>query len=651
MTQNYAFDPLRLQSEVSDFARSVGIEPLDEVRFVFDGSVHRFPVKGDKASEKSGWYVLFSDGWPAGTVGCWRGNISEDWKLDSENLSTEEENYLNSEKCREETERALKRRQELKKQLEKKTIEKVEKTRIYFEGLPNCAPNFPYLEKKNILPFGDMRYCKTRNALAIPLYDAKGAFRSVQWIYEDGTKRFEYETSTKGVFFHVGLSELDKDKNNTLPILVGEGVATMITVYTALECKVPCIAAMNCGNLYEVAQSLKKRYPKRKIIFIADNDSKTPGNPGLTKAIQANELLKLNGFILPKFKRTENGSDWNDYAAIHGREDTAELLKREVKLLLMPLEKRKIYEHVDEINAEVLRHKVFSPLKWAVDGFLSAGLSILAGGPKVGKSTFALHIALSIALGGSALGKIPVQKGRVLYLALEDTKRRLQERINETGIPDTDSIEFLDFTTTVPRQHEGGLEYIKDWLEKHPDARLVIIDTLQRFRKQLSGKNSMYSEDYDVISEIKKLADDYDVAILIIHHLKKAMSDDWLNEISGSQGLAGAADTILSLKRARTDRAGILHVTGRDVEEKDYQLELDSFGWILKGEADEFSAPDWKKSILSYLKEHNSVSPMQLSENLGLGISNAKQSLRRLEKEGLIKKIGYGTYALTDYQL
>ncbi|MBQ6737022.1 MAG: hypothetical protein IJP41_01025, partial [Synergistaceae bacterium] len=73
MTQNYAFDPLRLQSEVSDFARSVGIEPLDEVRFVFDGSVHRFPVKGDKASEKSGWYVLFSDGWPAGTVGCWRG--------------------------------------------------------------------------------------------------------------------------------------------------------------------------------------------------------------------------------------------------------------------------------------------------------------------------------------------------------------------------------------------------------------------------------------------------------------------------------------------------------------------------------------------------------------------------------------------------
>ena len=75
------------------------------------------------------------------------------------------------------------------------------------------------------------------------------------------------------------------------------------------------------------------------------------------------------------------------------------------------------------------------------------------------------------------------------------------------------------------------------------------------------------------------------------------MAEDWLNEISGSQGIAGAADTILSLKRARTENEGILHRTGRDVEEKDFRMELDGFGWILKGEADE-GTPDWKKNII-----------------------------------------------------
>ena len=70
--------------------------------------------------------------------------------------------------------------------------------------------------------------------------------------------------------------------------------------------------------------------------------------------------------------------------------------------------------------------------KWAVAGLLPAGFSVLAGKPKLGKSWLGLDIALAVALGGVALGSIHVSQGDVLYLALEDTTRRLQTRIRNS---------------------------------------------------------------------------------------------------------------------------------------------------------------------------------------------------------------------------
>ena len=207
--------------------------------------------------------------------------------------------------------------------------------------------------------------------------------------------------------------------------------------------------------------------------------------------------------------------------------------------------------------------------------------------------------------------------------------------------------------THIPRQHEGGIDFVKWWLNNHPEARLVIIDTLQMFRKQLSGKGNVYGEDYDAIAELKKVADEYNVAFLVIHHLKKVspkeeLLGDWINQFSGSAGLSGSADTLFILRRARTDKYGMLYRTGRDVEEKNFHMRLDGFGWMLEGDAEEFTMPSWKKQILDYLKEHKTVTPMELSSACELNINTAQQNLRKLLKEGSIKKEGYGKYTISN---
>ena len=294
-------------------------------------------------------------------------------------------------------------------------------------------------------------------------------------------------------------------------------------------------------------------------------------------------------------------------------------------------EKKELYLKVEEISGDALLEKNFKPIKWAVEGFLPSGLSLLGGGPKVGKSILSLHLCLAVVLGGVALGKIKVAQGQALYLALEDPQRRLQDRLLSSNLHDNDDISDLTIVTRVPRQHEGGLEYIQWWLEEHKNARLVIIDTLQKFRK-LSNKVDVYAEDYDVMSEIKALADKYNVAFLIIHHLKKNnSSDDWLNDISGSQGLAGAADTIFVLKRARVKNTGILHRTGRDVEEKDFAITLDGLGWTLEEDVEQFTLPEWKRNTIKYIREHGEVTPMELSEALNMNINTTRSNLRRLE--------------------
>ena len=639
-----------IREQVLDFMRELDCYPVTrDQNLILDGTLHRYTIEGDKRSTQNGAYCIFTDGFPAGFVQNWKGEKSN-WKFNANksSISQEQRNWWNSPEYRKKLEEKQKQRDaELKARYAKAS----ENARIHFESyIASPEIQHPYLTRKNIKVYG-ARFYNQEQQIAVPLYDIDGRFQSLQWISEDGEKRFFPGASTSGAFFPIGIENISND--NDRPILICEGFATGAKIHQLTG--LPTICAMSSGNIRKVAKLINGKYKGHKVIIMADNDRDTAkkrgNNPGISASQDAVNSKDAVASIFPEFKEDEIGSDWDDYALIYGDEDTAKLLKEKIKWACLTEKEQKIFSQVEQIDAQTLRKKIFPPTIWAIDGFLPAGLSILAGGPKVGKSILSLHISLAVAIGGCALGKINVEKGDVLYLALEDTQRRLQERIEGSNLPDNVNLSRLTLVTQIPRQHEGGIEYIQWWLKEHSRARLVIIDTLQKFRKQLSTKGNIYSEDYDAVSDIKKLADKVNVPFLVIHHLKKAMAEDWLNELSGSQGIAGAADTIFSLKRARTDKGGILHRTGRDVEEKDFAMELDNFSWILKDDVTEFTMPEWKRQIVNFLKEHNSVTPMELSGVLNLPLKTAQKNLARLAKEEIIIKIGYGSYSLMEHQI
>ena len=204
------------------------------------------------------------------------------------------------------------------------------------------------------------------------------------------------------------------------------------------------------------------------------------------------------------------------------------------------------------------------------------------------------------------------------------------------------SLSTLTLVNDISRQHEGGLVYVKDWLSHHENARLIIIDTLQRFRKPLNGQNGLYGEDYDTVAAIKEVADAHGVAVLLVHHTRKAKDIDWLAEISGTTGISGAADTLMLLKRERNKLDGTLLVTGRDVDEAKYKLSLGEVGgWVLTESPPVSGRSEISSKILGHLRECGGKPPKELADALNLNQSTVRNTLARLLKtEAVIKHNG-----------
>ncbi|TFF03726.1 AAA family ATPase [Cellulosimicrobium funkei] len=308
-------------------------------------------------------------------------------------------------------------------------------------------------------------------------------------------------------------------------------------------------------------------------------------------------------------------------------------------------------------TADELLATHFPDPRWAVEGLIPEGLTLLAGAPKLGKSWLALGLSLAIAAEGYALGKIPTQGGNVLYCALEDTPRRIKSRLTKMldGTVAPPRLAVMTNLPTMPR----ATDLISGWLEDHPEARLVVVDVLGKIRPMSAANADRYEGDYKVVGELKRLADAHRVAVVLVTHVRKMADGDVFNMVSGSTGLTGAADTTIVLARARGDHGASLHITGRDVEESEYALTFDPTlgAWTLDGDALQDAAQrasekktsvglgDRSAEIVRIVGQNpQGIGPTALAIALGIEPKDAGNYLLRLEKGGRIAKAGRGLY-------
>lgn len=290
----------------------------------------------------------------------------------------------------------------------------------------------------------------------------------------------------------------------------------------------------------------------------------------------------------------------------------------------------------------------FRAPRWAVPDLIPEGLTLLAGKPKCGKSWLVLDLALSIASGGHALGNMKCDPGVVLYLALEDTLRRLQSRMKAVlqGSPAPHDIAI---TTEWKRSDEGGLDALRSWLQDHPKAKLVVIDTLQKIRGARKRDAGIYEDDYKVIGDLKKIADEFTVPILVVHHLNKdgANSDPFM-KVSGTAGITGSADTILILEREAADPNAVLHVKGRDINEAELAIQFDNETgkWLKLGKAEDWRISEERREIIKLLiDEGGPMHPKEIAYALGKKGVTIRSTLARMARGGDITKLGDGRYS------
>ncbi len=288
---------------------------------------------------------------------------------------------------------------------------------------------------------------------------------------------------------------------------------------------------------------------------------------------------------------------------------------------------------------------------WIVPGLIPEGLTILAGRPKSGKSWLAYDLALEVARGGCALGNKPfaVEQGRVLLLALEDSERRLQDRMKALchggSPPPPGFLHIATVGTGFPLLDQGGRNEIEGWLRQHPDARLVVVDTLKKIRPAGTGRRSAeYDNDYEFTGELQQIALRHRVAILCVHHTRKAAAEDPFDEISGTLGITAAADALMVLK-PKGNSEGILHARGRDFEEQRAALRFHNGSWTWNGDADRLDASDERRAVLELLENEGPMTSREIAEHVEKKHGTIQQLLWKMAKAQQIIRTGR-TYRL-----
>lgn len=407
----------------------------------------------------------------------------------------------------------------------------------------------------------------------------------------------------------------------------------------ALE-RLGLVATTNAGGAGKWSRDFASFFNGADVVILPDNDQAGEEHAKKVADLLASSASRIRIVRLPGLPPKGDVSNW---IANGGTAEKLAALCQDQKPSDPRIER---LAALNLISASTLLATTYREPTWSVPDLVPEGLGLLAGKPKTGKSWLALDFGIAVASGGYALGNIPCKQGDVLYLALEDTQRRLNGRVKAVlqGKP---APEALSIATEWKRADDGGLDDIEMWLQLHPNARLVLIDTLQKVRGARKRDAGVYEDDYRAIAEYKKLSDKYTVPFLMVHHLNKMGNDDPLMAVSGTAGITGSADTILVLSREPNDPNAVLYVRGRDVNEAEVAIQFDNETgkWLKLGKAQDWRISEERRAIIKLLIEEGPMHPKEIAHILGKPAGSIRVTLHRMCKDTEITKLQDGRYS------
>ena len=306
----------------------------------------------------------------------------------------------------------------------------------------------------------------------------------------------------------------------------------------------------------------------------------------------------------------------------------------------------------------------FEPIRWIVPELIPEGCIILAGSPKIGKSWLATELCLCAASNGKRpfLGKYVLPHHGALYLALEDSDRRMNDRINKliSQLPvwsghHTPAPTEVSYATSWPILGKGCIEQITAHLDANPDCKLVIVDTLQKVKPQAAKNMTAYEIDYAIVAAFQEIAIKRGITIILITHLRKstgAANEDPFEQITGSMGISGAADASIVLHKGKASNIAELYVRGRDVEEQSITIKMENCCWQYLGTGQESEGRKYLAEIKEFAQEWNrpDFKPADFNrwfkEGNGYEIKGIRVVFQRLFEDGFLGKKEAGRFYL-----
>ena len=493
----------------------------------------------------------------------------------------------------------------------------------------------PKRKEKNVIPYHVLKGVKLHHPAIVENNNLIVTFDngSKQTIYPNRDKR--NKGPVKDALFFIGGDDIAI--RTSLSFLVATGYSTTASLHESTGSI--AIGVASDGDMEAGLLKLRSRYPDTELVICADYDAR---DKFTSLALQYNARLCYAPMVNGNPK-----SDFNDLMIASGESAVCEIVG-DAKFIsadsVKELSSNKLESKKQQygITGADLLAKKFAAISWVVPDILpDVGAYLLAGKQKMGKSWFSLALALAYTQGGKFLNR-DVPKGKVLYLGLEDSERRMQSRIL-TLQPDVDhnknilkDIRFFHATDNVPRLDNGFFEFINPYLD---GVRFMVIDILQKIRP-MKGSGNVYADDYNALGAIQTFAIERNICILVLHHTRKADADDVFDTLNGSGGVGGAVDGALIIVRKRGDGAAILSTTGRDIPELEHGLTFKDGFWTYAGSAAEVRATGEQNEVFAHIAEAGSdgATVAELCETLGKNEPAIRKLLRKLAENGRIRK-------------